>query len=84
MESPMAAKIALRGGNQMARQGSKVGSQKWEYQADCPRKSMPTAHRKHLSKIKDEPTILLKIKHPKSDKVPHPTMFMILNGLSII
>ena len=78
----MAAKIALRGGKQMAHQAAEVGSQKWEYQADCPRKSMPTANRKHLSKIKDEPTISLKTKDLKSDKMPYPTMFMILNDLS--
>ena len=37
--------------------------------------------KKEISKIKDEPNILLKTKEQKSDKMPHPNESMILNGL---
>jgi hypothetical protein len=82
--SPTAAKIAPQGGNRMAKQGSEVGSRMHEYRTDGPRKSAQTAKLKLLSKIKDDPTMSLKTKDQKSDRMPYPKMFMILNGLSVI
>jgi hypothetical protein len=80
----VAAKIALQGGKRMARQASEVGSQKREYWTDCPRKPVPTPNQKRISKIKDDPVMSLKTKDQKSDKMPYPKMFMILNGLNVI
>ena len=80
----MAEKIAPQSGNRMEPQGSEVASQEREYWTDCPRKSVPTPNKKEISKIKDEPNILLKTRDQKSDKMPHPNEPMILKGLSVI
>ena len=77
----MAEKIAPQSGNRMEPQGSEVASQEREYWTDCPRNSAPTSNRKEISKIEDEPNILLKTKDQKSDIMPYAKKLMILNGL---
>jgi hypothetical protein len=74
--------------------GGRAGGAGWEAQ---PASGLDAAHcqnvieiglkfdlNKQLSKIKDEPTMLMKINKLKNDKMPDATMFLNQKGLSSI